>query len=78
MNGRDPAYRTGDRGDGRQERRAATDDDRVAKHAQLVDEAELDRRAAKATPPIETSLSVTSSAVATSSASDASASRALA
>ena len=30
-------------GDRRQERRAATDDDRVAKHAQLVDEAELDR-----------------------------------
>src|SRR5439155_15726413 len=31
-------------GDGWQERRAATDDDRVAEHAQLVDEAELDRR----------------------------------
>src|SRR2546421_7679494 len=30
-------------GDGWQERRAATDDDRVAEHAQLVDEAELDR-----------------------------------
>src|SRR5215212_3179091 len=30
----------GDRG---QERRAATDDDRIAEHAQLVDEAELDR-----------------------------------
>jgi hypothetical protein len=30
-------------GDGWQERRAATDDDRVAEHGQLVDEAELDR-----------------------------------
>jgi hypothetical protein len=30
-------------GDRRQERRAATDDDRVAEHAQLVDEAEFDR-----------------------------------
>ena len=30
-------------GDRWQERRAATDDDRIAKHAQLVDEAELDR-----------------------------------
>src|SRR5204863_5862565 len=30
-------------GDRRQERRAATDDDRIAEHAQLVDEAELDR-----------------------------------
>src|SRR5262245_61426147 len=35
-------------GDGRQERRAATDDDRMAEHAQLVDEAELDRRRGKA------------------------------
>jgi hypothetical protein len=32
----------------RQERRAATDDDRVAEHAQLVDEAELDRRRGQA------------------------------
>src|SRR5919112_2481327 len=31
-------------GDRRQERRAPTDDDRVPEHAQLVDEAELDRR----------------------------------
>src|SRR5256885_14629707 len=31
-------------GDRRQERRAATDDDRIAEDAQLVDEAELDRR----------------------------------
>ena len=30
-------------GDRRQERRAATDDDRIAEQAQLVDEAELDR-----------------------------------
>src|SRR5918994_7203430 len=30
--------------DRRQERRAATDDDGIAEHAQLVDEAELDRR----------------------------------
>src|SRR5215213_6233696 len=30
-------------GDGWQERRATTNDDRVAEHAQLVDEAELDR-----------------------------------
>src|SRR5437016_4901713 len=30
-------------GDRRQERRAATDDDRIAEYAQLVDEAELDR-----------------------------------
>jgi hypothetical protein len=30
-------------GDRRQERRAATEDDRIAEHAQLVDEAELDR-----------------------------------
>src|SRR5919206_2217786 len=29
--------------DRRQERRAATDNDRIAEHAQLVDEAELDR-----------------------------------
>ena len=35
-------------GDRRQERRAATDDDRVAEHAQLVDEAELDRRRGQA------------------------------
>jgi hypothetical protein len=32
----------------RQERRAATDDDRIAEHAQLVDEAELDRRRGQA------------------------------
>src|SRR4051794_30261338 len=31
-------------GDRRQERGAATDNDRMAEHAQLVDEAELDRR----------------------------------
>src|SRR5215207_2127152 len=31
-------------GDRRQERRAATDDDRIAEHAQLLDEAELERR----------------------------------
>src|ERR671930_752169 len=30
-------------GDGWQERRGATDHDRIAEHAQLVDEAELDR-----------------------------------
>ena len=30
-------------GDRRQERRATSDDDRVAEHAQLVEEAELDR-----------------------------------
>src|SRR3954447_3959470 len=30
-------------GDGWQERRATTDDDGIAKHAELVDEAELDR-----------------------------------
>src|SRR5206468_6691729 len=30
-------------GDRRQERRAATDDDRIAEHAQLIDESELDR-----------------------------------
>jgi hypothetical protein len=30
-------------GDRRQERRAATDDDRIAEYAQLVDEADLDR-----------------------------------
>src|SRR3954454_21068820 len=35
-------------GDRRQEQRAATDDDRVAEHAQLVDEAELDRRRGQA------------------------------
>src|SRR5438477_7303873 len=35
-------------GDRRQERRAATDDDRIAEHAQLVDEAELDRRRGEA------------------------------
>ena len=35
-------------GDRRQERRAATDDDRVAEHAQLVDETELDRRRGRA------------------------------
>src|SRR3954452_3697511 len=31
-------------GDRRQEGRATTDDDRIAEHAQLVDQAELDRR----------------------------------
>src|SRR5215204_6324537 len=35
-------------GDRRQERRAATDDDRIAEHAQLVDEAELDSRRGQA------------------------------
>ena len=35
-------------GDRREERRAATDDDRIAKQAQLVDEAELDRRRSQA------------------------------
>src|SRR3954451_13733560 len=35
-------------GDRRQERCAATDDDRIAEHAQLVDEAELDRRRGQA------------------------------
>ena len=35
-------------GDRWQERRAATDDDRVAEHAQLVDEAELDRLSGQA------------------------------
>src|SRR5438477_12135628 len=35
-------------GDRRQERRAATDDDRMAEHAQLIDEAELDRRRGEA------------------------------
>src|SRR5215207_1479058 len=35
-------------GDRRQERRAATDEDRIAEHAQLVDEAELDRRCGQA------------------------------
>src|SRR5213595_927975 len=35
-------------GDRRQERRAATDDDRITEHAQLVDEAELDRRRGQA------------------------------
>ena len=35
-------------GDGRQERRAATDDDRIAERAQLVDEAELERRRSQA------------------------------
>src|SRR5204862_2962708 len=35
-------------GDRRQERRAATNDDRIAEHAQLVDEAELDRRRGQA------------------------------
>src|SRR2546421_636597 len=34
--------------DRRQEGRAATDDDRIAEHAQLVDEAELDRRRGQA------------------------------
>src|SRR4051812_50036293 len=37
-------------GDGWQERRAATDDERVAEHAQLVDEAELDRLGGQAGP----------------------------
>ena len=35
-------------GDRWQERRAATDDDRISEHAQLVDEAELDRLRAQA------------------------------
>src|SRR5205085_10724503 len=35
-------------GDRRQERRAATDDDRIAEQAQLVDKAELDRRRGQA------------------------------
>src|SRR5947209_5996746 len=32
------------RGNRREERRAATDDDRMAEYAQLIDQAELDRR----------------------------------
>jgi len=35
-------------GDRRQERRPATDDDRIAEHAQLVDKAELDSRRGQA------------------------------
>src|SRR5437764_12322764 len=35
-------------GDRRQERGAATDDDRMAEYAQLIDEAELDRRRGQA------------------------------
>src|SRR5205807_2946722 len=35
-------------GDRRQERRAATDDDRIPEYAQLVDEAEFDRRGGQA------------------------------
>src|SRR5206468_12777308 len=35
-------------GDRRQERRTATDDDRMAEYAQLIDEAELDRRRGEA------------------------------
>jgi hypothetical protein len=35
-------------GDRRQERRAATDNDRIAEHAELVNEAELDRRRGQA------------------------------
>src|SRR5829696_5971370 len=57
-------------GDRRQERRAATDDDRVAKDAQLVDEAELDRLRGQPAPPIPTCLSVASSAAPASSATD--------
>jgi hypothetical protein len=64
-------------GDRWQEGRAATDDDRIAEHAQLGDEAEVDAAAARPAPPIETSLSVASSAAAASSATDASASRGL-
>src|SRR5215207_6020374 len=37
--------------DRRQERRAATDNDRIAEHTQLVDEAKLDRRAARPPTP---------------------------
>ncbi|AHK35124.1 hypothetical protein Pd630_LPD07939 [Rhodococcus opacus PD630] len=37
-------------GDRRQERRAATDDDRIAEYAQLVDEAELDNSTLIPTP----------------------------
>src|SRR5215211_8775611 len=37
-------------GDRRQKRRAATDNDRIAEHAQLVDRAELDRRRGQAGP----------------------------
>ena len=36
------------------EGRAATDDDRIAEHTQLVDEAELDRCRGQASAPIET------------------------
>jgi len=37
-------------GDRRQERWAATDDDRISEHARLVDEAERDRRCGQACP----------------------------
>ena len=58
-------------GDRRQERRTATNDDRIAEHAQLVDEAELDSGRGQAGAAIETSLSVASSAAGASSAIDA-------
>ena len=64
-------------GDRRQERRAAADDDRIAEHAQLVDQAELDRRGEQAGAADGFSLSVAASAAAASPATDASASRAL-
>jgi hypothetical protein len=64
-------------GDRRQERRAAPDQDGITEHAQLIDKAELDRRRGQAGAPIETSLSVASSAAVTASATEPSASRAL-
>src|SRR4249919_69380 len=63
-------------GDRRQERRAAPDEDGMAEHAQLIDKTELDGRCGQSAPPIETSLSVASSAAVTSSATEPSASRA--
>ncbi len=64
-------------GDRRQERRAATDDDRIAEHAQLVDEAELDRRRGQAGAANRDVLVGRVERRSGSSAIDASASRAL-
>jgi hypothetical protein len=63
--------------DRRQERRAATDNDRIAEHAQLVDQAEPDRRRCQARAADRDILVGRVQRRSDSSATDASASRAL-
>jgi hypothetical protein len=64
-------------GDRRQERLAASDDDQIANKRSSSTRPSSNAAAARPAPPIETSVSVASGAAATSSATDAWASRAL-